>query len=147
MEPSKEPNAKVSSAQSSGDHVPTWIQYMPGPAPTYRYNRLSPRASRAGVVACGCVCLMLSGINVALMGDLSSAPSYLTRIGLTNGSQHTQLLIGFINAIYWIWRNNRRSPHKPYIRSDWPALGSLLRWDLRHDHHSTTPPQATSPCS
>lgn len=36
------------------------------------------------------------------MGSVSSTPSYLKVVGLNDGSQHTQLLIGTINAIYWI---------------------------------------------
>ncbi|KAL4885705.1 general substrate transporter [Aspergillus karnatakaensis] len=81
---------------------PAWAKYVLGPAPTYRYNGLSARASRTGVVAAGCACLMISGINVALMGSVSATPSYLARVGLTDGSKHTELLIGTINALYWI---------------------------------------------
>ncbi|KAJ5758170.1 Low-affinity glucose transporter [Penicillium nucicola] len=41
-------------------------------------------------------------LDVALMGSVSSTPSYLSRIGLADGSQHTEVLIGLINAIYWV---------------------------------------------
>jgi MFS family permease len=39
------------------------------------------------------------------MGSVSSVPQYLTKVGLDDGSQHTQhtqLLIGTLNAIYWV---------------------------------------------
>ncbi|KAJ9134354.1 Low-affinity glucose transporter hxt3 [Pleurostoma richardsiae] len=45
---------------------------------------------------------MLSGINVALMGSVSSVPSYLAIVGLDDGSKQSELLIGVINAIYWV---------------------------------------------
>ncbi|OIW28734.1 MFS general substrate transporter [Coniochaeta ligniaria NRRL 30616] len=97
---------KVESSRGISLLVPngpaSWARYVPGPSPSFRFKGLSPRASRAGVVACGCACLMLSGINVALMGSVSSTTSYLTRVGLADGKQHTQLLIGVINAIYWV---------------------------------------------
>ncbi|KAL3477426.1 major facilitator superfamily domain-containing protein [Aspergillus californicus] len=86
----------------SKEAAPQWTKYSPGPAPTYRFKGISPRASRAGVVACGCACLTISGINIALMGSVSSTQSYLARTGLTDGSKHTELLIGLINAIYFI---------------------------------------------
>ncbi|KAH8667705.1 major facilitator superfamily domain-containing protein [Ilyonectria robusta] len=86
-----------------GTYIPvSWARYVPGPSPTYRYKGLSPRTSRSGVVACGCACLMLSGLNVALMGSVSSIPSYLARIGLDDGTKHSELLIGVVNAIYWV---------------------------------------------
>ncbi|RDW76830.1 uncharacterized protein DSM5745_06822 [Aspergillus mulundensis] len=86
----------------SFEPAPSWVRFVPGPTPTYRFNGLSPAASRRGVIMAGCACLMISGINVALMGSVSSTPSYLECTGLTDGSKHTKRLIGLINAIYWV---------------------------------------------
>lgn len=36
------------------------------------------------------------------MGSVSSIPSYLARIGLDDGTKHSELLIGVVNAIYWV---------------------------------------------
>ncbi|KAH0434148.1 low-affinity glucose transporter hxt3 [Colletotrichum camelliae] len=82
--------------------VPSWARYMPGPSPTYRFGGLPPKVSRIGVVACGCCIMSLSGYNLALMGSISGLDSYLQVVGLTDGSNHTQLLIGLINCVYWI---------------------------------------------
>ncbi|KAF4839831.1 High-affinity glucose transporter HXT2 [Colletotrichum siamense] len=82
--------------------VPAWTRYMPGPSPTYRFVGLPPKVSRIGVVACGCCIMSLSGYNLALMGSISGLDSYLQVVGLTDGSNHTQLLIGLINCVYWI---------------------------------------------
>ncbi|KAH9226808.1 hypothetical protein K456DRAFT_1849999 [Colletotrichum gloeosporioides 23] len=82
--------------------VPAWTRYMPGPSPTYRFVGLPPKVSRIAVVACGCCIMSLSGYNLALMGSISGLYSYLQVVGLTDGSNHTQLLIGLINCVYWI---------------------------------------------
>ncbi|CAK7237064.1 hypothetical protein SBRCBS47491_009849 [Sporothrix bragantina] len=79
-----------------------WTKYIPGPGPNFRYEGLSPQASRIGVLVCGCACLMLSGINVALMGSVSSTSSYLKVVNLADGTPHTTLLVGVINALYWV---------------------------------------------
>ncbi|KAI3401800.1 hypothetical protein diail_8178 [Diaporthe ilicicola] len=55
-----------------------------------------------GVLLCGCVALMLSGYNLALMGNVSSTPSYLNTVELNDGSDRSQLLIGMVNSLYWI---------------------------------------------
>ncbi|EEU34517.1 uncharacterized protein NECHADRAFT_88021 [Fusarium vanettenii 77-13-4] len=81
---------------------PSWARYLPGPSPTYRFKGLSRSLSRIGVTACGCMIFLLSGYNVALMGGVSSLPQYLQVVGLTDGSRKTELLIGTINAMYWI---------------------------------------------
>jgi MFS family permease len=36
------------------------------------------------------------------MGSVSSVPGYLKVVGLDDGSQHTKLLIGTVNAMYWV---------------------------------------------
>ncbi|KAK7414952.1 hypothetical protein QQX98_006277 [Neonectria punicea] len=108
MEDYKESPTTVSTPMvevsvGTGAYAPvSWARYVPGPSPSYRFKGLSPRAARSGVVACGCACLMLSGLNVALMGSVSSIPSYLARIGLNDGTKHSELLIGVVNAIYWV---------------------------------------------
>ncbi|KAL4960183.1 general substrate transporter [Aspergillus stella-maris] len=111
MEPGKGADSKAIQPTNSDEQLrmvdmfesaPTWSRFVPGPSPTYRFKGLSAAASRRGVVMAGCGCLMISGINVALMGSVSSTPSYLARTGLTDGSDHTQLMIGLINAIYWV---------------------------------------------
>ncbi|KAJ9209723.1 hypothetical protein DTO166G4_8674 [Paecilomyces variotii] len=105
-EASKTMRADVSdedlSISGTMEVAPSWSRFVPGPDPKYRFKSLSPSVARMGVVGCGCACLMISGINVALMGSVSSTPSYLARTGLTDGSDHTQLLIGVINAMYFV---------------------------------------------
>ncbi|KXH45844.1 hypothetical protein CSAL01_02006 [Colletotrichum salicis] len=81
---------------------PSWVRYEPGPSPEYRFKGLSPWMSRTGVVACGCFIFFISGFNLALMGSVSSLSSYLKVVGLEDRSKHSQLLIGLINAVYWI---------------------------------------------
>lgn len=41
-------------------------------------------------------------VDVALMGGVSSLPLYLETVGLTDTSYNTELLIGTINAMYWV---------------------------------------------
>jgi hypothetical protein len=36
------------------------------------------------------------------MGNVSATASYLEIVGLNDGSQHTQLIIGTLNSVYWI---------------------------------------------
>ena len=110
----------ASCIEEQGQLPPWYTRYIPGPNYAKYNKNLAARWMRAGTVACGSGCLMLSGYSefhqpvhwvrqvvdvradLALMGNVSSTPSYLKVVNLSDGSQHTQLLIGLVNSMYWI---------------------------------------------